>query len=333
MDQPLSAEDRSRLSALMADFQRLANPQDFAYPWCHTHNGGKHPFHVVFGVMIHGNEFGSLPAAVRLVQALRSGELQPKGRVTVFIGNPEAARENRRYLEADLNRVFLDTGLDQHEHRRARALMPILDSADVFIDFHQTILQTRQPFYIFPWNPTGWHWARSIQSAKVWVTRDPKVRFSASSRCSDEYVCLQDKPGLTVELSEKGFSQAAEALCLQSMLATIQCADDIATGTATVAQTASRQPDLSFFQTTHMEAFATPEHALRAGLVNFQAVQAGEQISAKSTPEMCVPDDGMLLFPKYPPRDGTAAVAPLPGEIYRLITPIPVHPTQLWGED
>ena len=96
--------------------------------------------------MVHGNEVGSLPAAVRLVETLKGQDLRFGGRVTVFIGNPEAGLEDRRFLEADLNRVFLDGVASSHEANRAREIMPILDTADLFIDFHQTILATEQPY-------------------------------------------------------------------------------------------------------------------------------------------------------------------------------------------
>ncbi len=188
MTEAFSTDSRTRLAALLGRFRTLAQPGPFEYDWCHTTDGGRHNTHLVFGAMIHGNEFGSLPAVVQLVEQLRSGDLRFGGRVTVFIGNPEAARQNMRFIESDLNRVFIETDGKTHEHERARTLMPILDTADVFVDFHQTILETQQPFYIFPWHVPGWHWAQALQSANVWVTRDPKLTFSANSRCSDEYV-------------------------------------------------------------------------------------------------------------------------------------------------
>ena len=137
---------RPRLQHHLEQFSRLHRPGPFEYEWVHHNDGGRHELHVVFGCMVHGNEYGSLPAAIRLIEALSTGTLQFGGQVSLFIGNPEAALENKRYLEADLNRVFLNTRQTRHEDRRAQALMPILNTADVFIDFHQTILETAQPF-------------------------------------------------------------------------------------------------------------------------------------------------------------------------------------------
>ena len=149
--------------------------------------------------------------------------------------------EDARYLEADLNRVFLDTGNDRHEDRRAKQLMPILDAADVFLDFHQTILPTAQPFYIFPWQEVGWQWARAVRGTDVWVTRDPSVGFSSGSKCSDEYVADRGRPGMTLELSQKGFSDAAEALCFQAMVDTLAAADEVHSGIR-IDELAARKP-------------------------------------------------------------------------------------------
>jgi succinylglutamate desuccinylase len=323
---------RERLFGLLERFRARAQPGPFEADWVHTMDGGKHGTHVVFGAMIHGNEFGSLPAVVRLVEALRDGQLRFGGRVTVFIGNPNAARENQRFLEADLNRVFLPSDQTTHEHRRAQALMPILDTADVFVDFHQTILETRQPFYINPWHTNGWHWARALASAPVWVTRDPRLQFSASARCSDEYVVQRGQTGLTVELSQKGFSEQAERICWRTMCTALECADAIAAGTNGIRNIAIGKPDLHFLTTTHSEAFASPAHHLKPGLVNFQPVVAGETLHRDGTPTLRVPSAGVLLFPKYPPRDKDGALSPRPKDIYRLVTPLSAHPTELWPD-
>jgi succinylglutamate desuccinylase len=332
MSNSFTADVRPRLSALLERFERSARPGPFAYRLVHHADGGQHPTHIVFGCMVHGNEHGSLPAAVRLVEGLNEGSIKFGGKVSIFIGNPEAALADARYLEADLNRVFLDTGEDRHEDRRAKELMPILDAADVFLDFHQTILPTAQPFYIFPWQEVGWKWARATRGTDVWVTRDPSVGFSSGSKCSDEYVADRGRPGMTLELSQKGFSDAAESLCLKAMLETLRAADEVHKGPS-IGELASRRPDLTFLTTTFIERFDDPEKALTPGLVNFQPVQRGQPLHTAASPPMHAPGDGVILFPKYPERDGVSAKAPWPKEIYRLVSPMSTHPSTLWGSD
>ncbi len=330
MNDAFNLEVRERLSRLLKRFEQAAKPGPFEYRWAHHHDGGHHPTHIVFGCMIHGNEFGSLPAAVQLMESLKDGSLKFGGKVTVFIGNPEAALENRRYLEADLNRVFLNTGHSRHEDRRAQQLMPILDAADVLLDFHQTILETAKPFYVFPWQRHGWLWARATRETDVWVTRNPAVGFSAGTKCTDEYVADRGRPGMTLELSQKGFSDAAEALCWNTMINTLLVADSVGSGTA-IDALAERKQDFTFLTTAYTEPFDAPEKALTSGLVNFQAVAAGQPLHAQGSPAMLAPEDGVILFPKYPKREAGVAVAPWPNEIYRLVTPMQTHPMDQWG--
>ena len=331
MNDAFAPETRRRLTHLLDDFQRAASPGPFDYGWAHQHDGQRHDRHVVFGCMVHGNEFGSLPAALRIMTALRSGEITYGGTVTVFIGNPEAALENRRYLEADLNRVFLATKGTTHEERRARQLMPILDAADVFLDFHQTILETAHPFYIFAWNTDAWQWARATQATPIWVTRNPTAQFSSGTKCTDEYVCDRGRPGMTLELSQKGFSDDAESLCWNAMVKTLRVADAVGMGTA-IETLAPSEPDFRFMTTEYAEPFDNPAKRLRPGLVNFQTVRAGQSLNAPGSPTMVAPRDGALLFPKYPEREAGVAVAPWPNEVYRLVVPMTAHPVQCWPE-
>lgn len=330
MNDSFTADVRHRLQALLDQFERDARPGPFDYKWVHHHDGGQHPFHVVFGCMIHGNEFGSLPAAVRLVEQLNHGNLAFGGRVSVFIGNPEAALENRRYLEADLNRVFLNTGHARHEDKRAQEIMPVLNAADVLLDFHQTIEETAKPFYVFPWQELGWLWARATRGTDLWVTRDPAVGFSQGSKCTDEFVADRGRPGMTFELSQKGFCDEADALCWNAMLNTLSIAEAHAKGEG-MRDLAQRKPELTFLTTTFAEPFDDPEKCLRPGLANFQPVNQGHALHAPGTPELRAPHDGFVLFPKYPERQNGRAKTPRPSELYRLIGPLDSHPIERWG--
>ena len=100
-----------------------------------------------------------------------------------------------------------------------------------------------------------------------------------------------------------------------------------------LAELAGRKPDLAFYETTHAEPFSTPELCLRPGLMNFQPVKAGDTLHAVGSPEITAPNAGAILFPKYPQREGSAAIAPWPNEIYRLVSPLTDHPVRLWEDE
>lgn len=311
-----------KLADLLQDFQGLQNGP---VPLSFVHEGGRHERSVVVGSMVHGNETGSLPALLRLARALLEGELDYGGRVAFFVGNAEAGRQDRRFLEADLNRVFVDTPLDTHEHRRARELRQLLDRAEVFLDLHQTILATRQPFYIFPWSPEGALWARAVAGASTWVTRPPAQSFSEGTCCADEYVRNAGGIGFTLELGQKGLDPDQDARAEAAVRRLLSLNEAVAGG-ADLAELAAGQAPLQQVHTVWKQPCQTRDCRLRPGLENFQPVEQGELLSAPGVPELRAPVAGMLLFPKYPPAD-----RPLPGELVRIVQPLPAPPEQLWG--
>lgn len=323
----------AELASWLDRFDAARRPGPFAYPRHHHHDGGVHDLHVVVGCMIHGDEVGSLPAVVRLIESLNLRERRFGGLLTAFIGNPEAGLQDRRFLQSDLNRVFVSEPPDNHEGRRARELLPILDKASIFLDLHQTILETDRPFYIFPWSEAGWQWARAIAGASTWVTRPPAQPFSPGTCCADEYVRLRGRPGLTLELSAKGFSPQAEERARGALQQLLTLADRLGTGAETLAGAATHHPDLDFVETLWRCPFEPSNLRLRPGLTNFAPVQAGERLSAPDSPEILAPIDGMVLFPKYVDyTTAGTAVEPRPGEIVRIVAPLQAHPTELWTE-
>lgn len=104
------------------------------------------PHAVVLGI-VHGNE---IAGAIVLDRLLRS-EIRPlRGRLSLIFGNIEAYQRfdpadptATRFLEEDLNRLWepaiLDSVRRSSELRRARALRPMIDAADVLLDMHSML--------------------------------------------------------------------------------------------------------------------------------------------------------------------------------------------------
>lgn len=334
MTTPLSQPDgppSAELEHWLGRFLAAARPR-LGYRWSTFFDGGRHAEHLVVSGLIHGNEVGSLPALVALAEAISAGSVSYGGRITVLLGNPEAARQGVRFLEADLNRVFVDNTLTTHEHERGRTLRPLLDEASLHLDLHQTIEPTHSAFAIFPWSAEGESWVRALDAAPLWVTRAPGQSFSPGTCCADEYVRLAGKPALTIELSQKGFDPGAAARSEAVVSRAMAVLDGIASGGVTLeaAAAAGGRPEL--LVTAHAERFGDAGRALRPGLLNLQPVAAGTVLSEGGGAAVVAPCDGRLLFPKYPPRgaDGRA-VAPVPGEIVRVVAPLVGEPAVVFG--
>ena len=110
--------------------------------------------HVLLTAILHGNE---ICGAIALDRLLQSTVRPRRGRLTLAFGNIDAYRRRvdgapapSRFLEEDMNRVWspavLDSGRGSLELRRARALRPIVDSADYLLDIHS--MQTGDPLLL-----------------------------------------------------------------------------------------------------------------------------------------------------------------------------------------
>lgn len=299
---------------LLDRFSALASPSPYGYEWAYHHAGsGRHPQHVVIGCIIHGNESGTLPAACELAESLRDGTVVSGGPVTILLGNTEAALADKRFLEEDFNRVFtFDRPAVSLERKLAERVRPILDSADVFLDLHQTQTPTERPFWTFPWSPELGHWARALEAAPVALTRAAGQAFSQGTCCLDEYVRNRGRIGITVEIGFRGQDPQQAAKALAAMQRVIRVVDRAAEG-ETIESIARSADQVRYYATAHVVPALTKDHRLRPGLHNWTQVAAGEVLSAPGAPEILAPEAGFVLFPKYPaPND------PPPPELYRL---------------
>lgn len=302
------------IDALLDRFRRSAHPGPFGYPWVYHHPGaGVHGKHVVIGCLIHGNEHGTLPAACEFAEQLARGDINPGGPVTLFLGNVAAARADQRFLEEDFNRVFtFDRPAHSLERRLAESVRPILDAADVFLDFHQTQTPTQRPFWTFPWSPELGDWAHVLAAAPVALTRPAGQSFSQGTCCLDEYVRHRGRVGITVELGYRGPdpTQAANALAVMRRL--VNAVDALEAG-ATLQDLAAKSEQVTFYATSHIVPALTSHHKLRPCIENWTYVEENELLSPPDVPEVRAPSSGYILFPKYPkPTD------PPPPELFRL---------------
>ena len=110
----------------------------------HVLDSGRPGPNVMVQALTHGNE---LCGALALVHLFEQGVAPVRGTLTLVFANVEAyARFDpadphpSRFADEDLNRVWADAVLfgsrDSSELRRARALQPFVDAADLLLDMH-----------------------------------------------------------------------------------------------------------------------------------------------------------------------------------------------------
>ena len=274
----------------------------------------RRPGHLVLSFAVHGNEWGTLPAALELLSALASSRLPIHGTVSLLLGNLEAIKRGVRFVEEDYNRVFVfDRSAQSLERKRAEEVRPLLDQADFLFDLHQTQTPTESAFWTFPWSRELEDWARIICAAPRALVRAPGGAFSPGQRCLDEYVRDRGKVGITAEFGEKGPDLRQARAALRACVRLIRAFDAIGLGLADREQLAAQAPAPAWYQTVEVVAPESPATRLRPGLHCFTHVEAGERLSAEGTPPLHASRAGYVLFPKYP-----APGQPMPPEIYRL---------------
>ncbi|HEX2540741.1 MAG TPA: succinylglutamate desuccinylase/aspartoacylase family protein [Caldimonas sp.] len=112
--------------------------------WVHVLDSGQPGPKVMVQALTHGNE---ICGAIALDRLLASGFRARRGTLTLAFANVEAYRRfdpaepfASRLVDEDYNRVWSDDALfgprDSLELRRARALRPFVDDADLLLDIH-----------------------------------------------------------------------------------------------------------------------------------------------------------------------------------------------------
>ncbi len=274
--------------------------------------------HLVISFAVHGNEWGSLPAAVALLHGLISGQLKTRGPVSLLLGNLEAIRRGVRFVEEDYNRVFVfDQPAESLERRRAEEVRPVLDQADFLFDLHQTQTPTESAFWTFPWTQELSDWATIIGAAPRAMVRAPGGAFSPGKKCLDEYVRDRGKVGITAELGEKGPDRVQAQNAYDSCVRLMRAFDAVCTKEASVFDLAAEGAVPRWFETVDVVAPPSRKTRLRPGISCFCEVARGQVLSAEGSPELLAARDGYVMFPKYPPPGQE-----MPPEIYRLAVEI-----------
>ncbi len=151
--------------------------------------GGKK---LVVLVGVHGNELCGVKAADFLLPKLKINI----GKVTFIYANLEAIKQNKRFVEQNLNRCFLNQQpfkiKQSLEGRTAREIMPYLEEADAMLDIHASFTKDSIPFVICDESNT--EIANIFSVGKVVYNIDS---FHPGS--TDGYMNLQNKPGFCFE--------------------------------------------------------------------------------------------------------------------------------------
>ncbi len=150
---------------------------------------------------VHGNEPCGVKAVDKILSILKQKII--KGKVIFLLGNPLALKEEKRFVDANLNRMFKSIPkYDEkfsYEYHRAKFLMSVLDQADALLDLHSTRNPSKPYAFV----------ERLNQGNKLVLSNLPveisKVVFAANDfhpGCSEGYMYQNGKIGICVECGQ-----------------------------------------------------------------------------------------------------------------------------------
>ena len=111
------------------------------------HSGNPGKTLLVFGA-IHGDEICGPKAIAEVMNEIDSGKIVLKSGKIIFVPvcNPEAFKQNKRFVNVNLNRVFKKhPNPTKYEEKLADILCDIMDDTDILLDIH-SISSEWKPF-------------------------------------------------------------------------------------------------------------------------------------------------------------------------------------------
>lgn len=175
------------------------------------------PALLVFGA-IHGNEICGPRAINRLRAALEVGELELAcGSVTLVpVCNPEAYRQDRRFIDENLNRIFQPhEDPTTYEQKLANVLTKLVASHDAFLDLHDVPVGKQAFTFLDFETPRNVELARAL-GLPVWITGWPDVFKTHPSKTitgqdTQAYAHQAGTPAILVECGQRKSAAADEA--------------------------------------------------------------------------------------------------------------------------
>ncbi len=266
--------------------------------------------------LVHGNEVGGMLVLNALCTLLESTVVAPPISIGMALCNPDAARHGVRQLERDMNRTFGRTETTTIEDRRARVVESAMRRARYCVDLHQTIEPSYTPFLVFRYDPHKLRFAQGIFPGVPIVTHWGGQPFSATPGGGvmvDEFVHCHGGVAVGVELGQKGDDPvqiaAGLGLCLRAIALVAAAAGD---RNALPPPSETANP---LYTWRDIVPYPETQVRLHPGLVNFQAIEAGQELGRLPGGPLRASACGYLMVPKYVHSERE----PKPAELYRLL--------------
>ncbi len=239
---------------------------------------GKNPKHLL-SIMIHGNETLGLHLINYL---LEQPSQKPFG---LILGNREATLINKRFVERDLNRSFLEKNNEKFEENRAKEIETFASTFQYVLDIHQTSHDSEREFFLCRNHKESLQMAEIFPSSPLVFLREPKM--SSEGEGFGSFALKNSLPFLTVELGKMGFNQDYFDKGLEIIHNFLDFEGEV--------QSINLERSCYLFSKKVIKQ--SEDDLLVSGLTNLQPVSKGKNL-LKNREFLC-PIEGYTLFPKY----------------------------------
>jgi len=298
-------------------FEVTLRPPDLS-PW-YTGNTGVPGFttfaarrpgpHVVIVSLVHGNE---LAGGIVLDAMLREGVQPLCGRLTMGFANLDAFAlfdprhpTASRFVDEDLNRLWDAASLDgsrrSNELSRARAMRPVVDSADMLLDLH-SMLWPSDPLLLSGPSRKGRALALSVGTPDLVVADHGHV---SGPRLIDYVRFVSPDTAAAAALVEAGQHWQSDTVA-----ATRACVDGLLRATGLQKGTSPAQASYRCAEVTVAITATTNSFAFIRAFRGGEVIPMGNTLIAlDGTAEIRTPhDDCLLVMPSLRPSRGHTAV-------------------------
>lgn len=244
-------------------------------------------------VVIMGALHGDEPIGALVIEALKKELIKEEinGEIILLIGNPNALKEKKRFLDTDLNRIFhlKFTKPLNREEKRALELSKILADTDYLLDIHSTG-KPSIPF-VYCKNTKEHFELAKIFETKYTVTSSSDFKAQKTTVSSDNFVDEHGGIGITFETGwNKDFATFKKALQKsKEFLSSLEIA---------FRKTKVHKSKSTILEVQEYLIPKTKDFILNKDFNNFELVKANEPIAKDGTNSIKRTYNSYIVFPK-----------------------------------
>lgn len=277
---------------------------------------GEYPGPLVICIAaLHGNEQIGLHAFRNVFSAIKNNKIRFRGKLLGVIGNLKALTENKRYIDYDLNRAWVDdkvykalnsvNGHSQAEDEELRSLYHIIQEESVgdfttriLADLHATSAD-KGNFVVVPEDESNHHVIKAVKLPVV-VDLDKYLRGTLLSYYNKKgYISFAFEGGMigtegVYNLHTSGLWEILDKVgCISHH--DHEREDHYARQLLEVSEELPRKVKVLFRYRIHKgEGFR-----MLPGFHNFQKVEKGQMLAINNEGEIHSPYDGLIFLPLY----------------------------------